>query len=180
MLALILWRANRPTVIVAHELAYPWGRRGWRGFLYALTQRLVLVPLVAACDVIVVTTEQRLDWVISRRWLPTWPRAMGPRVQQSAGRDVGEDVAKSSGVGVFGQAPRRTGGVSSWKASPGWRRGCQAPNWSCSACRGRRRRRASPAEAAEAAACPICFTGVLPAPGLSESLTELTRAALLR
>lgn len=59
-----------PVVGFLHELAYPFGRRGWRGAVHAVSQRLVLVPVVRASDAVVLTTEERAAWLHSRRWLP--------------------------------------------------------------------------------------------------------------
>lgn len=69
-LAAQLWLLRVPVVLFAHEFAYPWGRRGWRGALQAGTQRAALVPLVSAATTLIATTPERVDWLRSRRWLP--------------------------------------------------------------------------------------------------------------
>lgn len=61
-----------------HELAYPFGRRGLRGTIQALAQHVALRPVLQACDAAVVTTEQRLDWLLSARWLPRRPAVFVP------------------------------------------------------------------------------------------------------
>lgn len=68
-----LRRSHVPLVIILHELVYPWRRRGWRGFLFAITQRLALVPVVWASSGAIVTTPERADWLRSRWWLPRRP-----------------------------------------------------------------------------------------------------------
>ena len=55
-------------VTVLHELTYPFGRRGWRGNVQALAQRLALQPVLAGSDVAVVTTAQRARSLSRRRW----------------------------------------------------------------------------------------------------------------
>jgi glycosyltransferase involved in cell wall biosynthesis len=70
--------AAAPVIGFLHELAYPFRRRGWRGTFQALAQRVALVPLVHACDALVVTTEQRAQWARSRQWLPARPTLFAP------------------------------------------------------------------------------------------------------
>lgn len=70
--------ADVPIVTFLHEFAYPWGRRGWRGTAWAVTQRLVLWFVVARSSTLIVTTPQRADWISSRRWLPRRRVAVAP------------------------------------------------------------------------------------------------------
>lgn len=70
LLAVRLRRLGVQVVLFAHEYAYPWGQRGWRGAVHAVTQRAVLVPLVAVCGAAVVTTPGRQRWLSTRLWLP--------------------------------------------------------------------------------------------------------------
>ena len=66
----IVLRARRISVItVLHELAYPWGRRGLVGRVFAITQRAALLPVLAGSTAVVVTTEQRAASVRRRTWL---------------------------------------------------------------------------------------------------------------
>lgn len=66
----IVLRARRiPVITVLHELAYPWGRRGLPGRVFAITQRTALLPVLAGSAAVVVTTEQRAASVRRRRWL---------------------------------------------------------------------------------------------------------------
>lgn len=79
MMAARLRRARTPMILFAHEYAYPWvNRRGWRGSLLAMTQRLVLPPLLATFDAVVVTTGDRAEWIRSRWWLPRVPVVCAP------------------------------------------------------------------------------------------------------
>lgn len=63
-------QAGRPVVLYGHELVYRWGIRGWRGAILAVSQRLVLFPLVHTSVAVVVTTDYVREWLISRWWLP--------------------------------------------------------------------------------------------------------------
>lgn len=77
-LARRLRNCGLPVVLVAHELAYPWGRRGLVGLIHAIAQRMALVPLVRACSALVVTTEERAEWLRSRWWLMRRPVTVAP------------------------------------------------------------------------------------------------------
>ena len=54
--------AGSPVIAFVHELAYPW-RRGARGDVWAASQRAALLPLVRASAAVVVTTDQRVEWL---------------------------------------------------------------------------------------------------------------------
>jgi len=69
--------SGAPVIAFVHELAYPWGR-GARGDFWAASQRAALLPLVRASAAVVVTTDQRVEWLRSRRWLPRRPLEMAP------------------------------------------------------------------------------------------------------
>ncbi len=102
-LALSLRRLGVPVVLFAHEFAYPWGQRGWRGAVLSSTQRLAFVPLVAASDAVVVTTEDRVTWIRGRRWLPRRPLASAPVFSNISVRATDEAATAVPGrVGVFG------------------------------------------------------------------------------
>lgn len=63
----LVLRARRATVVtVFHEIAYPWGRRGLAGRLFAVSQRAALAPILAGSHGFLVTTEERATFV--RRW----------------------------------------------------------------------------------------------------------------
>lgn len=59
-----------PVISVLHELVYPWRRGGWRGKVWALTQRMRLIGVVRASAALLVTVDFRQQWLTSRRWLP--------------------------------------------------------------------------------------------------------------
>lgn len=63
-------RIRRPVIPFVHEYARPWGRGGWRGGVQAATQRAVLRRVVATAAAVVVTTDERAQWLRTRRWLP--------------------------------------------------------------------------------------------------------------
>ncbi len=70
-------RCGAPLIALMHELAYPL-RGGPRGYVWAGTQRAALLALMRASSAAVVTTEQRVEWLHSRRWLPSRPVAFAP------------------------------------------------------------------------------------------------------
>ena len=69
--------SGAPVIAFVHELAYPWGR-GARGDFWAASQRAALLPLTRASAAVVVTTDQRVEWLRSRRWLPQRPLEIAP------------------------------------------------------------------------------------------------------
>ncbi len=72
-------RSSRvPVVTFMHELIYPWGRGGWRGSVWAATQRAVLVEVMRASAAVLVTTDFSAEWLTSRRWLPRRTIAVAP------------------------------------------------------------------------------------------------------
>lgn len=72
-------RSSRvPIVTVLHEYAYPWKRSGWRGTLWALTQRAILIEVMRASTAVSMTTDFRADWIDSRAWLPRRPVRFAP------------------------------------------------------------------------------------------------------
>jgi glycosyltransferase involved in cell wall biosynthesis len=62
-----------PVITVLHEIAYPWGRRGLAGRVFAVAQRAALVPVLAGSSALVVTTEERARFVARYAWVR--PRA---------------------------------------------------------------------------------------------------------
>ena len=93
-----------PVVAVLHELAYPWGRAGWRGAMWALTQRAALIDVLRSVSTVVVTADFQERWLESRRWAPRRLIAMAPvfsnlpAPQTQADRDPGNTAA----LGIFG------------------------------------------------------------------------------
>jgi glycosyltransferase involved in cell wall biosynthesis len=59
-----------PLLSIMHEFAYPWGYGGWRGVVWAVTQRAALFELMRASTSVIVTADPRATWLASRSWLP--------------------------------------------------------------------------------------------------------------
>jgi glycosyltransferase involved in cell wall biosynthesis len=63
-------RASRAPVLgVLHELAYPLRYGGWRGRVWAISQRALLIEVMRTCAAVIVTADFRASWLTSRRWL---------------------------------------------------------------------------------------------------------------
>jgi glycosyltransferase involved in cell wall biosynthesis len=73
-----LRRARRPVVTVLHEFAFPWRYRGWRGDVWAISQRTLLIDVMRASQATMVTEELRAQWLASRAWLPKRPVVVAP------------------------------------------------------------------------------------------------------
>jgi glycosyltransferase involved in cell wall biosynthesis len=67
----VLRRAGVPVVTVLHEFAYPWRYGGWRGAVWAVSQRAVLREVISASAAVLVTADFRARWLASRPWLPS-------------------------------------------------------------------------------------------------------------
>ncbi len=77
--ALSALRSSRiPLITVLHELAYPWRHGGWRGNVWAMTQRAVLVDIVRRSAAVIVTADFRAEWLTSRPWLAQRPVVVAP------------------------------------------------------------------------------------------------------
>jgi glycosyltransferase involved in cell wall biosynthesis len=74
----VLRRLRVPVVVVLHEFAYAWRYGGWRGDVWALTQRLALIEVMRASAAAIVTTDFRARWLQSRPWLARRPVAFAP------------------------------------------------------------------------------------------------------
>lgn len=103
-------RASRvPVLAFMHELAYPLGRGGLRGRVWALSQRAVLREVVDASAALIVTADFRSSWLASRRWLPrrrllvapVFPTIPAPRAVPAVARE-------QALVGLFGYAHEST------------------------------------------------------------------------
>ncbi|MDQ6948399.1 MAG: glycosyltransferase [Actinomycetota bacterium] len=66
-------RSQATVVVLLHEFAHPRRGRGWRGYLFAATSRLVLAPVLWASNGVIVTSDVRARWLGTRRWLPRRP-----------------------------------------------------------------------------------------------------------
>jgi glycosyltransferase involved in cell wall biosynthesis len=94
-----------PVITVLHEYAYPWRRGGARGVTWALTQRLALAELVRASAALLLTTDSRVHWIGSRRWLPARPLAVAPVFSNLPAPTIDPLAGRRSGVvGLFGYA----------------------------------------------------------------------------
>jgi glycosyl transferase family 1 len=67
-----------PVITVMHEIVYPWTIGGWRGKLWAASQRALLIDLMRASSATLATAEFRNEWLASRPWLPRRPAAFAP------------------------------------------------------------------------------------------------------
>jgi hypothetical protein len=95
-------RCGAPLIAFMHELAYPL-RGGPRGYLWAGTHRAALLALMRASGAVVVTTEQRVRWLQSRRWLPHRPVAFAPVYSNLPPPTVAVPVDELT-LGLFGYA----------------------------------------------------------------------------
>jgi glycosyltransferase involved in cell wall biosynthesis len=96
-------RARVPVVAFLHEPAYPWRRGGWRGSVWASSQRAALVELMRTARAAMVTVDFRASWLASRRWLPRRPLAVAPAfsnlpLPSGSSRPSGGEPA----IGIFG------------------------------------------------------------------------------
>ncbi|HEX4188468.1 MAG TPA: glycosyltransferase [Solirubrobacteraceae bacterium] len=73
-----LRRTRIPIVTMLHEFAYPWGYGGWRGLLWALSQRPALLDVMWSSSAAIVTAGSRAEWLCSRPWLPKRPVRVAP------------------------------------------------------------------------------------------------------
>ncbi len=67
-----------PVFVLLHEFAYPWFYGGWRGALWAVTQRLATIEVMRASAGAIATVDVRADWLRTRRWLPSRPVLSAP------------------------------------------------------------------------------------------------------
>jgi glycosyltransferase involved in cell wall biosynthesis len=97
-----LRRSPAPVVPIMHEFVYPWTHGGWRGKLWALTQRAALIGLIRAASAVVVTTDYRAQWLASRRWLPRRRVIVAPVFSNLPPPVAGAPDRPSPLVGLFG------------------------------------------------------------------------------
>jgi glycosyltransferase involved in cell wall biosynthesis len=92
-----------PLITVLHEFAYPWGRDGLRGAIWAVSQRGALIDVMRASAAVVLTTDFRVEWLAARPWLPRRPAVVAPvfsNLPPSA--LVPQAHAESRAIGLFG------------------------------------------------------------------------------
>jgi glycosyltransferase involved in cell wall biosynthesis len=97
-----LRRSRGPLIPIMHEFVYPWTHGGWRGKLWAFTQRAALIGVIRAAGAVVVTTDYRAQWLASRRWLPQRPVIVAPVFSNLPAPVVGAPDRSSPVVGLFG------------------------------------------------------------------------------
>jgi hypothetical protein len=93
-------------VTVLHEYALPWGKNGWRGVIQGAAQRFALPPVVSTSSALVVTTDERADWLRRRIWLPRRATAIAPVFSNLP--DAFTVPPQSAGpmrIGMFGYPP---------------------------------------------------------------------------
>lgn len=97
-----------PIVTVLHEYAYPWGRAGLRGLVWAISQRALLLGVVRASAALVVTAEFRARELAAKRWLPSRPTAVAPVFSNLPAAGPGAHAPRGAGeqpvLGLFGYA----------------------------------------------------------------------------
>lgn len=96
-----------PLVAILHEYAYPWGRSGARGLVWALSQRAYLRELVRACAALVLTTDFRVEQLAARRWLPRRRLAFAPVFSNLPEPQDGTRRGDAT-LGLFGYASEAT------------------------------------------------------------------------
>ena len=101
--ASLLRRSGIPVVSVMHEFAYPWRYGGWRGAVWAVSQRAVLVELLRASASVIVTAESRAGWLATRPWLPRRRTLVAPVFSNLPAPSASRPAAGSQQViGLFG------------------------------------------------------------------------------
>src|SRR5436190_9251279 len=94
-----------PVIALLHEMAYPWRRAGWRGAVWALTQRAALIDVMRSLSAAIVTAGFRADWLGSRRWVARRPLAVAPVFSNLPPPSTPAGGSLHAGtVGVFGYA----------------------------------------------------------------------------
>jgi glycosyltransferase involved in cell wall biosynthesis len=100
-----LQSADVPMVTFLHEFVFPWRREGWRGSVWAITQRALLRQVIDASASVVVTTDSRAGWLLSRRWLARRQVLVAPVFSNLPPPETLPAVAGDAAViGLFGYA----------------------------------------------------------------------------
>jgi glycosyltransferase involved in cell wall biosynthesis len=73
-----LRRVHVPLVSLMHEFAYPWGLGAMRAKAWAATQRVALIDVMHASAQVVVTADDRAEWLRTRPWLPRRAISVAP------------------------------------------------------------------------------------------------------
>ncbi|GAC1361645.1 MAG: hypothetical protein NVSMB32_00920 [Actinomycetota bacterium] len=105
LMARSLNKLGVPVVLYLHEFVYPFGRSGWRGLLWALSQRAALRALFTKSAGAVATTQERAGWIAGRVWLPRRPIAFVPVFSNLPPQPAHPDASgelKTLSLGVLG------------------------------------------------------------------------------
>jgi hypothetical protein len=97
-----LRKTGLPILTVMHEFIYPWRLGDWRGNVWALTQRAVLIEAVRSSSGLIVTTDLRATWFASQRWLAHRPTVMAPVFSNLPAPTAGHHARGGRLVGLFG------------------------------------------------------------------------------
>jgi glycosyltransferase involved in cell wall biosynthesis len=97
-----LSRLGIPIVSVLHEYAYPWGRGGARGTLWAATQRAILLDVMRASSAIVVTADFRAAWLKRQPLLPKREAVLAPVFSNLPAPALDRPAQRRPSVGLFG------------------------------------------------------------------------------
>ncbi len=97
-------RSSRiPVVTVLHEFVYPWRHGGWRGKVWALTQRALLIAVMRSSTAVLLTTDFRAEWLAARPWLPKRTAAVAPVFSNLPPPLAGPPACRANPVvGLFG------------------------------------------------------------------------------
>ena len=93
-----------PLVSFMHEFAYPWSLGAMRAKVWAATQRVALIDAMRASAGIVVSADDRADWLRTRPWLPRRAISVAPvfsNLPPASQRAVRGDTER---IGLFGYA----------------------------------------------------------------------------
>jgi glycosyltransferase involved in cell wall biosynthesis len=98
--------AGVPVVTVLHEFVYPLGYGGWRGWVWALTQRVMLVEVMRGSAAAIATASSRAEWLAGRRWLPKRALAAAPVFSNLPPATTGAGPRRGGEptIGLFGYA----------------------------------------------------------------------------
>jgi glycosyltransferase involved in cell wall biosynthesis len=99
-----LRRAGVPVIAVLHEFAYPWGYGGWRGVVWAITQRASMVGVMRTAGAVIVTADWRQRWLATRRWLRHRPTTFVPVFSNLPPATAGAQAPQAGRIGLFGYA----------------------------------------------------------------------------
>jgi glycosyltransferase involved in cell wall biosynthesis len=99
-----LRRLRVPLVSFMHEFAYPWSLGAMRAKVWAATQRVALIDVMRASAGIVVSADDRADWLRTRPWLPRRAISVAPvfsNLPPASRPAAGGDAER---IGLFGYA----------------------------------------------------------------------------